>query len=199
MKPFQVPGSRLHGWHLAAAICGVLAAGGTGWAADAATHFARAEAFHADGNTRDALREYDAVLALGGEDAAARHNRALIFLEVGDIAMARTEAGKAAALAPREGRYRVTFAATWMAGEDADLAYARTLLLGALKLLDKARDHAGLDAAYYNLGVAAQRMRRNGEACKYYQLALEQNPADERAAAALDAISPSTSGPTKYR
>lgn len=177
----------------------LLLGAGTSFAADAATHFARAEAFRADGNTRDALREYDAVLALGGEDAGVRHNRALIFLDLGDVAMARTEAGKAAELAPREGRYRVTFAATWMAGEDTDLKYARTLLLGAVKLLDKARDHAGLDAAYYNLGVVSQRLRKNGEARKYYELALENNPADERAAAALDAISPAPSGPTKYR
>jgi len=168
-------------------------------AADSAIHFARAEAFHADGNMRDALREYDAVLALEGENAGVRHNRALIYLEIGDVSMARTEAGKAAELEPHEGRYRVTYAATWMAGEDADLPYARTLLLSAIKFLDKARDHSGLDAAYYNLGVVAQRLRKNEEARRYYTLALENNPADDRAAAALDAISPAPSGPTKYR
>jgi len=178
---------------------GLLLLARSGWAADAATHFARAETFRADGNMRDALREYDAVLELKGEDAGVRHNRALIYLELGDVAMARTEAGRAVVLAPREGRFRVTFAAAWMAGEDSDLPYARKLLLGAVTLLDREHDHAGLDAAFYNLGVVSQRLKRNEEARRYYGLALEHNPADDRAAAALDAISPSPGGPVRYR
>jgi tetratricopeptide (TPR) repeat protein len=68
-----------------------------------------------------------------------------------------------------------------------------------VKLLDKARDHDGLDAAYYNLGAVAQRLRRTEDARKYYRLALENNPADDRAAAALDAISPADAAPTRYR
>lgn len=155
------------------------------WATDAATHAARAlQAWQAEDRDR-ALAEYQAALDMGGEDAAWRHDRALIFLERRDWTNAREEAQRAVALAPKDGRLLVTLAAAWMSGDAPDPKKARRLLKEAVRLLKFARDHVGLGKAHYNLGLLARGAGDLNGARREWEEALREDAANEDARGAL--------------
>ncbi len=163
-------------------------------AADAQVHFDRAREAFTRGLYQQALAEYDAVLELTGEDAAVRHNKALVYLAMKDSARAADEARRAVDLAPREGRYRITQAVAMLSMDPADWKGAEGALHAAEKLLKRVRDHVGLASAYDNLGFIAQHARDYPAARRWYTLALRHNPDDEKAREALDALG--RQGPT---
>ena len=157
-------------------------------AADARAHFERAQALVRDGDYKGALEAYDAILNTAGDDGAVRHNRALIYLKTEEYDKAREDALLATELDPREGRYLVTLGVTWMKGDKPDLRKASAALKKAVSILKKKRDYEGLAMAYFNIGVISQRRRNLEEARRYYELALENNPADPNAREALGGL-----------
>jgi len=163
---------------VAPAVCG----------ADARTHFEQAQALTRDGDYKGALEAYDAILSTAGEDGAVRHNRALLYLLTNEIDKAREEARMATELDPKEGRYLVTLGVTWMKGDKPDLRKASMALKKAVNVLEKKRDYEGLAMAYFNIGVVCQRRRNLEEARRYYEMALDNNPADQNAREALGAM-----------
>lgn len=160
------------------------------WAAGVDPRFERAQAAAREGKYRDALKAYAAILRMRGEDAAVRHNRALIYLELQDAVRAQDEAEWATKLAPKEGRYRVTLAVSYLSLEHPKFKKARSALKKAVRLLRKRRDYPGLGNAYYNLGIIAQRHLKLEEARRYYRQALQYNPADKSARQALEVLEP---------
>lgn len=156
--------------------------------ADAPVHFDRAREAFAAGKYQEALAQYDAVLSLTGEDAAVRHNRALVYLAMTDPARAADEARRAVALAPKTGRYRITLAVALLSSTPVDEPGAEAALRAAEKLLKRARDHDGLATTYYNLGWLAERRRDYVQARRAYALALRHNPDDDRTREALAAM-----------
>jgi tetratricopeptide (TPR) repeat protein len=156
--------------------------------ADARSRFERAQALTREGDFKGALEDYEAILKTTGEDAAVRHNRALLFMKTGEIDKAREEARLASALDRKEGRYMVTLGVTWMAGDKPDLKKASAFLRKAVRLLKIKHDHEGLALAYFNSGVVSQRRRNLEEARRYYEMALDLNPADMNAREALGAL-----------
>jgi tetratricopeptide (TPR) repeat protein len=163
-------------------------AAGLALAAPPDTHFERAGQAWQEGDRDRALKEYDAALSTGGESAVVRHNRALVLLEMKDAAGAREDAARAVALAPKEGRYRVTLAAAWMAGEKPENKKARGILKAAVRLLGAARDHVGLGRAYYNLGLVARRLGDMTGAKRDFRRSLDEDPAGEAARTALESL-----------
>jgi len=157
-------------------------------AADARAHFERAQALVRDGDFKGALEEYDAILNTAGDDGAVRHNRALIFLKTEEYDKAREEARMATDLDPKEGRYQVTLGVTWMKGDKPDLRKASTALKTAVSILKKKRDYEGLAMAYFNIGVISQRRRNLEEARRFYEMALDNNPANTNAREALGTL-----------
>src|SRR6185369_10010020 len=93
-----------------ALLVGGLVLSGSAVAADADSHFAIARRAQAEGKWDEALRHYQAVLMLHGDDAAVRHNMALIYLAFPDLERARPQAERAVQLSPKEGRYEITLA-----------------------------------------------------------------------------------------
>ncbi len=164
-----------------------------GRTADAEHHFATARRAQAEGKWDDALRHYQAVLTLRGDDAAVRHNMALIYYGFPDLDRARPQAERAVRLDPKQGRYRITLAVIVLAGAPRELNDAKPvleeaegILKEALKHLDRARDHHGMATAYYNLGTIAQRKSQHKKARDYYRQALKKHPDDQRALNALE-------------
>ncbi len=182
-------------WNLrfAGALTALLLCPAAGRSADANHHFATARQAQAEGKWDEALRHYQAVLTLRGDDAASRHNMALIYLGFPDLVRARPQADRAVALSPKEGRYRITLAVIVLAGASKEpnaakpvLGEAEGILKDAVKLLDRAKDHQGLATAYYNLGTIAQRRNQYKRARDLYRQALRKNPDDQRALNALE-------------
>jgi tetratricopeptide (TPR) repeat protein len=138
----------------------------------------------------EALRQYDVVLHLKGEDAALRHQRALAYLGMGKLQLARAECGRAVELAPGEGRYRVTLAAIELAAVKPDLDRAEGILTEAVRRLRRARDRPGLARALYQLGVVAHRRGDFPGAARFYRLSLQADPAEADARAALRRLDP---------
>jgi len=162
-------------------------------AADANAHFATARQAQSEGKWDEALRHYQAVLTLRGDDAAVRHNMALIYLAFPDLDRARPQAERAVALSPNEGRYAITLAVIVLAGAPREpqaakpvLEQAEGMLKDAVRRLAQARDHQGLATAYYNLGTIAQRRNQHKKARDFYRQALKNNPDDQRAMNALE-------------
>lgn len=168
----------------------VLFVGPVARAAD--TLFEQAQEATREKNYKEAIKVYGAILSMHGEDSAVRHNLALIYIEIGDIARARQEAKRAIELKSKEGRFVVTLAVTYLVGEKPNAKRARSILRKAVRLLKKGRDYDGLANAYYNLGVIAQRRRDLIEARRLYEVAIGYNPADERIRLVLDALPSST-------
>lgn len=171
--------------------CGLVPVAACG--ADAAYHFSMAKRMQAEGKWDEALRHYQAVLTLRGDDAAVRHNMALIFLAFPDLDRARPQAERAVRLDPKDGRYRVTLAVIVLNGASKDplearpaLEEAEAILKVAVKHLERAKDHPGLATAYYNLGTIHQRRNQYRKARDYFRLALKWNPDDQRALNALE-------------
>jgi len=174
------------GWSLAAAlVAGGLLVSCAALAVDSTGHFARAKMAWDRGEYDLALSEYQAVINLTGDDAAARHNRALIYLELEHGPEARDEAKRAVELAPEEGRYHLTYAVALMYLREPDLAEAKKQLLASIKPMKYAKDATGLLRAYYNLGLVAQQSRLIVEAYRWYQMALAIDPNDEDTLTAL--------------
>ncbi len=162
----------------------------TAWSIDADTYMKRGQAAAKAGEYEKATDAYEAALRLKGEDATLRHELAGVYGKQGKMERALAEAKKAAELAPKQARYQVTLAALYLAQETPDLDEAEAHLRKAVKIMKKERDHPGLASAYFNLGVVAQRRRALEKACRYYRLAFEHNPADEKIRAALAALDP---------
>lgn len=179
---------RDRGRGLAAAGMILLAVAAPAAAGDAL--FEEARAATREGKYKEALATYDAMLRMHGEDASVRHNRCLIYLEIGELGLARAEAKRAAELVPDEGRYRITLAVTYLMEDRPDLRRAESILRRAVRLLDKKRDYTGLASAYYNLGVIEQRRLDLVEARRLYEQALQYNPADKNVRLALDILPP---------
>ena len=154
-------------------------------AVDSSGHFSRAKLAWDRGEYDRALSEYQAVINLSGDDAAARYNRALIYLEMQRASEARTEVARAVELAPEDGRYRLTLGVALMSLREPDFSGAKAQLLASIKPLRYAKDAQGLLRAYYNLGVVAQQGRLIVEAHKWYQKALAIDPNDEATLTAL--------------
>lgn len=174
-------------------LAGGLLTSGPLHSADANTHFETARRAQAAGKWDEAIRHYQAVLTLRGDDAAVRHNLALIYLAFPDLNRARPQAERAVALGPKEGRYAITLAVIILSGAPRAaqaalpvLAEAEDLLKGAVRNLEKARDHQGLATAYYNLGTIAQRRNQHKKARDWYRQALRKNPDDRKAQDALE-------------
>ncbi len=179
---------------LVPALAALALAAGIALAASPDTHFERAGQAWGAGDRDRALKEYDAALQTGGESAVIRHNRAILFLELNDAATARDEARRAVDLAPKEGRYRTTLAAAWMAGAKPENRKAKGILKGAVRLLGAARDHVGLARAYYNLGLVARRLGDLDEARRDLRLALDHDPANEAVKVALESLETKPAG-----
>ena len=162
----------------------------TAWGIDADTYMKRGQAAAKAGEHDKAIDAYEAALRLKGEDATLRHELAGVYIKQGKMEEALAEAEKAVELAPKQARYQVTLAVLHLAQETPDLGEAETHLRRAVKIMKKERDHPGLASAYFNLGVIAQRRRALERACRYYRLAFEHNPADEKIRAALAALDP---------
>ncbi len=171
---------------LALAVCFLVPAAQA--VVDASGHFSRAQFAWEQGDYDTAMAEYQAVINLLGDDAAARHNRALIFLETDRIADGRAEAARAVELAPEEGRYRITLAVALMTGKNPEDGKAREELLTGVRFLNADEDAPGLVRAYYNLGLIAQRRRALPEARRWYRHALQLDPNDEPTLTAMESL-----------
>jgi len=172
------------------ALLALLAMGGllvscSAMAVDSTGHFSRARQDWDRGEYDLALAEYQAVINLQGDDAAARHNRALIYLEIGKASEAREEAARAVELAPEEGRYHLTYGVALMSLREPELPEARTQLLASIKPMKYAKDSQGLLRAYFNLGLVSQAGRLIVDARKWYRMALAIDPNDEATLTAL--------------
>ncbi|MEK7473994.1 MAG: tetratricopeptide repeat protein [Candidatus Coatesbacteria bacterium] len=163
-------------------------------AIDASIHLERARQAYTAGKYEDALAEYDAMLKLLGEDAAVRNNRALCYLALSQLDRARWESERAIELAPAEGQFYITLAVIQLTLKPADLKGARENLITSIKYLKRARDHAGVANACYNLGVIAQRRRKYEEASSWYRQALYYDPSNMDARDALRGIDPESGG-----
>jgi len=157
-------------------------------AVDSTGHFSRAKIAWDRGEYDDALAEYQAVINLSGEDSAARHNRALIYLEMARFPEARDEASLAVKLAPSEGRYRLTYAVALMSLAEPDLAEAKNQLLASIKPMTYDKDAQGLLRTYFNLGLVCQQSRLIVDARKWYQMALAIDPNDEVTRGAMETL-----------
>jgi tetratricopeptide (TPR) repeat protein len=171
----------------AAAVYGLLMPG-PALAVDSTGHFSRAKVAWERGEYDNALAEYQAVINLIGDDAAARHNRALIFLELGRAPEARDEASRAVELSPEEGRYRLTLGVALMSLREPDWEAAREEFLSAIKPMKYDKDEQGLLRVYYNLGLVAQQGRLIVSARKWYRMALKIDPNDEATLTALASL-----------
>lgn len=171
-------------------LAAAMAAGGllvscTAMAVDSTGHFSRAKIAWESGEYDQALSEYQAVIDLAGDDAAARHNRALIFLELGRASEARDEALRAVELVPGEGRYHLTCGVALMSLREPDLDGAKKELLASVKPMKFAKDAPGLLRAYYNLGLVSQQSRLIVDARRWYRMALAIDPNDDVTLTAL--------------
>jgi len=159
------------------------------FAASSVVHFQRAEEAYEKGDYEKALKEYDALVEILGEDAAVRHNRALVFMALGEIGAAKAEAEQAVKLEPHEGKYLVTLGVICLMGEKQELKQAKKVLTRAAYVLLREKEWISLATAYYNLGVIAVRENDMKEAERFFKKAVDLNPGDERFSAALDAVS----------
>ena len=174
-------------------LMAVLVAGGllvscAAMAVDSTGHFSRAKLAWDKGEYDQALAEYQAVINQTGEDAAARHNRALIYLEMGRASDARDEALRAVQLAPAEGRYHLTYGVALMLLHEPDLAGAKEQLLASIRPMKYDKDASGLLRVYYNLGLVSQQSRLIVDARKWYRMALAIDPNDEATLTALASL-----------